>query len=251
MKKVLFVVLLLLTVRCAVAQNHQYVEDTAARIINRYLRMLNYEALRGDSILYIKSAIVQRDFPSDTTWMLRWVQGNKFRVEVWAADTVQVGLLTDGVHFQEYNTIAKIWQPMSSFDYYDDAIPYDYRGPLYNWRTLGRTAQYAGEYTFQGHPVDRVFVSGPFVYDRYYLFEKESGILFMYTESETMDGEQRSDLSNHVEWRAYHEYTPLGMSLFPSVSSYLSQGSLVVIHDTVSYLPPKEVIFQKGGYEHL
>ena len=63
MKKLAFLALLLLGTMAASAQK----ADTARMVVNRYLSLMNLDAAtRTDSVLFVETAIVQRDNPQDT-----------------------------------------------------------------------------------------------------------------------------------------------------------------------------------------
>ena len=95
--------------------------------------------------------------------------------------------------------------------------------------------RYDGIWNFQGHEAYRLFVKQGSYFDRYYMFEKESGLLFMYDELDSyLDMEH--DETRHVEWRAFHEYQPLDKCLFPSVESYMIDNDIVMIYHHYRYV---------------
>ena len=97
---------------------------------------------------------------------------------------------------------------------------------------------------YNSNKVYRILVTDPSRYDRYYMFEKESGLLFLIKELETQgDDVMTSDI--HVDWRAYHEYMPFGRSILPSVESYQKGPSITIIHHSYSYLPVDTTIFNR------
>lgn len=230
-----------------IAQNHQYSPDTAATIVERHLSILNHDNLPGDSVLYIESHIVDRNNPTDTVIMKRWAQGPfKFRVEVWHHGKKETGYYSNGKDiFRRYDPNGKMWVNVTQMEYYDWAMAYDFRGPLHNYKTKGGELKYAGAYTYQGTPVDRVFVGMPNMYNRYYLFEKESGLLFLIDETDDFFGNEKTDTTHHVKWRAYHEYQPLGDALFVSSESYMSYGRVKLIRNHIQFIKPDDDIFNK------
>lgn len=228
-------------------QNHQYIPDTAETIIEKHLSALNHDNIPSDSLLYIESCIVDRNDPTDTLIMKRWAQGPfKFRVEVWHNGKRETGYYSNGKdRFRRYDPNGAMWVDVTQMEYYDWAMAYDFRGPLHNYKAKGGEVKYAGSYTYQGRPVDRVFVGMPNMYDRYYLFEQTSGLLFLIDESDHFYGDAKTDTTHHVEWRAYHEYQPLGESLFVSTESYMSYGRVKLIHHKPYFIKPNTEIFNK------
>ena len=97
MKKLVFVIiLLLLTGGVATAQKISNAEF-AEKVVERYLGLLNIGALRGDSILYMETTMTNTDLPGDTMVMIRCYQApNRFRMELRYHDTLVHGSYTDG-----------------------------------------------------------------------------------------------------------------------------------------------------------
>lgn len=219
--------------------------DSAQIVIDRYLGLLNFDEMKTDSMLYIETIIVGRNHPNDTTVMKRWfVAPNQYRVEIWMRNALGYGLVTDGRNvFRKYNFKKEYWENISASDYYDDAPAYDFHGPLYRWKTDGGNVEYQGEWNYNGHPAYRIFVQSPIRYDRNYLFEKESGLLFLVHEFST-HAETMTE-GPHVDWRAVHEYQPFGRCLFPSVESYQYKEEIVFQYHTYKYLPINLELFQK------
>ena len=232
------------------AQNHQYVEDSARWVLDRYVRLLNYEAFPQDSMLYIKSLIVEPYTDGDTLVMERWWMAPAFyRTELRRHDTLLTGYFGDGQYvFKSYNAEKRRWESIGMTQYYDETMGYNFHGPLYYWKTDGLETRYEGVWNYNSNQAYRVFVSSPDRYDRYYLFEKESGLLFLIDELDTYREDLRADSTKHVNWRAYHEYTPLGSSLFPTVESYMQGETMVVIYSQVGCRTPNKDIFKKENY---
>lgn len=237
MKKLAFLTLLLLATMAASAQK----TDTARLVVNRYLSLMNLDAaLRADSVLFIKTAIVQRDNPKDTVWMHRWfVKPNLARVEIWRGGKLSFGIYSNGKgKYRHYETQKKLWLDAQEDSYLDVASAYDFRTPLYFHRTNGMEMQYQGEWNYNSNEVQRILVTDPARYDRYYLFEKKSGLLFLIQELDSHSEDMATGNSPKVDWRAYHEYQPIGtFSLLPSVESYQSEGGITFQHHTYRYLP--------------
>lgn len=236
-RKVLYFLLFMACIFAASAQNTAST-DSAALVVNRYLRLLNFESLRTDSILYIESYIINRSDLTDTTFMRRWhVEPNQDRVELWHGGELGYGLVTDGKQlFKKYNAKKKVWETISASKYFDDAPAYDFHGPLYRWKTDGLEMHYQGEWNYNGNTAYRILIQSPTRYDRYYMFEKESGLLFLIDELST-HSENMDPNAPHVDWRACHEFTPLGRCLFPSIESYQYNGAVTIIYHHFKYLP--------------
>lgn len=219
--------------------------DSAAMIVDQYLRLLNFDAVKTDSMLYIESFVIDRDNTDDTLFMRRWhIEPNSNRVELWHGGELGFGLTTDGYKiFKKYNAEKKQWQRIPVETYYDNESGYNYHGPLHNWRKLGVELTYMGELDFQGNRVYRVLAKEPYRYDRYYLFEKMSSILFLIDE-QTTHSEDITDKAIHVDWRAFHEYVPLGDCLFPSVESYQHEERITIIYHKYRYLPIDRSLFK-------
>lgn len=237
-KKTLLVLLVLAMAWTGHAQNHLYVADSAKMVLDHYLSLLNYGIISNDSTLYIESVVVSPQHPGDTTFMRRWfAMPNYYRTEVWRHDSLQTAYTSDGyLHFRTYDKGRQMWQDILANKYYDQCEGYDFHGPLYRWQTDGVDISYAGTWTFRGHPVYRLYAKDARRFYRYYLFEKETGLLFYIDEQEEHDADSRPADSLHVQWRAYNEYTPLGKQLFVSAESYLHDDQLTIIYHKYKYL---------------
>lgn len=247
MKKAALVTILLLAAIVAAGQNHQYKVDTAAEVVGNYVKMLNYDAIRSDSVLFLQSKIFNRNQDGDTLVMLRWFRSPmSHRVEIWHGDTLQLAMYTDGKnHFRRFSIDSTGWQDISPDFYYDFAMAYDFREPLYFWKTNGSTLYYKGVWKYNGHEAHRILVKTPQRYDRYYLFEKESGLLFLIDETDRHDPDIPVVDGRNTSWRGYHEYQPFDKSLFPSSESYVFDGVLTIISTTVDYIPLNDDFFSK------
>lgn len=211
--------------------------DSAEVILERYLALLNYDAIRTDSILYIESRIFIQNSPTDTIIMKRWFypQAN-YRVELWQGGKLTIGLRSNGYDtFMEYDAEQRQWFKVDVARYYNRLDAYNFHSSLYNWRDHHTSLRYDGIWNFNGSQAYRLFIKQQDVFDRYYMFEKESGLLFMYDELDSyMDMER--DVTDHVDWRAFHEYTPLDKCLFPSIESYQMNGNIVMIFHQYRYI---------------
>ncbi len=239
MKKLLFLALCALLCYSSTAQDHLYRVDSVQMVMERYNALLNHDIISNDSTLYIESIIVSPQIPGDTTRMRRWfAMPNYHRTEVWHNDTLLEAYLGDGqLHFRQYNQATGLWNDMLPNNYYDAIESYDFRGPLHNWKSRGVEIEFAGTWTFNGNEVYRLYVKDPMRYFRYYLFEKQSGLLFYIDETEEMAEDYTAIDSVRVLWRAYNEYIPLGKQLYISAESYLREDKiLTIIYHRYRYL---------------
>lgn len=235
MKKITFLLLLLTAFLPIKAQ----ITDTATWVVNRYLEKLNYYHFPQDTMIYIKSVIVNQNYPTDTVIMKRWFsRPHQYRTEVYDHDTLQFGAYGNGTdYFCAFNHAKKHWDEIHQTAFYEVNQAYDFRGPLYDWKGKAAEFKYCGIKTYNGHPAYHVRVQTPGIFDRDYFFEKESGLFFIYRElTSTLGGEELS-MDRHVEWRACHEYIPIGNMITPSVESYLHNGDVIVIRNYPELLP--------------
>lgn len=238
MKKNLLIFALLAITAVGQAQNHLYTVDSAKMVLDKYLSLLNYGIISNDSTLFIESSIVNQQKPGDTVFMRRWfTMPNYYRIEVWHHDSLQTGYAGDGnLHFRTFNKSNQMWQDIAANKYYDEIEGYDFHGPLYRWKTAGIDISFAGTWTFNGHPVYRLYVKDPHRFYRYYLFEKETGLLFYVDEQNEHDEDSKPLDTIHVQWRAYNEYIPVGKQLFISTESYLYDNQVTVLHHKYRFL---------------
>lgn len=211
-------------------------QDTilAARIIDNYLAMVNFDHILKDSILCVQSSVVERSHPSDTMTIYHWyMSGRRLRIEMWQDGQLQDGYYSNGTTlFRRFQSSTRSWADITQDSFYDLTIPLDVRGALYDWHTKGAEAVYAGQYTFDGTKVNRIFVTSPEVFDRYYFFEAETGLLFMVTEMDHIYGDRKKNKNaRRVDWRAWHEFTPFHGYFLPTIESYqYEQSQIVIIH---------------------
>lgn len=225
----------------------------AIKIIDNYLGMLDFSKKRGDSIMYVVTKVVEYAHQDDTMYIYRWYQNpRKIRIEIWSGGQIVDGYLGDAVGtFRKFNTKYREWADVTSDSFFDVTMPFDIRGALYDWRSKGAEVSYAGEFNFQGHPVDRIFVASPRAFDRYYYFEKETGLLCFVTEEEHMfgDGEPVKN-AQRVDWRAWNEFTPFRGFLMPTIESYQAEDMLVVMYHSYQYLAPNADVFSENYIKH-
>lgn len=246
MKKILLFVLIL-TPLAAMGQNHQYtVNDTAVAVVDRYLERLNFEALPQDSQLVMETAITFYG-EKDTIWMRRWYTAPQcFRIEVWNRGKLETGLIGNGKDFfRQYSQREKRWETVKREAFYNLLQAYDFRGPLYNWRVNGATLTWNGTTTLKGERMNVVKVQCPQMYERYYMFEPESGLLTLIVETEKLGEDMRPMPDVHIEWKSCHEYLPLGRSLLPSLESFMRQGTLTILSTDAHFEKANPEIFEK------
>lgn len=247
MKKKYLLVLLTLGIFAhgAKAQQSNDTNQRASSIVASYYSILNYDAIPKDSILYIETHIVQRG-STDTLLMLRWFAVPQYnRIEIWDQNVLLTGYHSDGKSsFREYDTTLHMWKDINSDTYLDKVAPYDFHGPLYHWQNHGVELQYDGEYKFEGHPVYRISAKSPQTYDRKYLFEKETGLLFLFTESDSIDGNALARKGNRrKDWHAYHEFQPLNTIVLPSQESYQYNSTITLISHKAKFIGFNQKLF--------
>ena len=243
MKKLITILLLLAIIPTLKAQ----ITDTATWVVDQYLERLNYFNFPLDTTVYIQSTIVNQHFPNDTTIMKRWyARPHQYRTEIWAADTLQYGAYGNGTdYFCVFNHANHHWDEVRQTNFYEAHQAYDFRGPLYDWKGKAAEFQYMGIKEFQGIPVYQIRVQTPGIYDRDYFFEKSTGLFFMFNELTSTLGNEELNPNRHVDWRACHEFTPIGNMLFPTIESYQTHGSVVVIRSQVQLIPYNYNIFNR------
>lgn len=210
----------------------------ASSIVEEFNAMLNYGALPQDSVLYIKTNIVQRGM-SDTLVMHRWYAIPQYtRIEIRHKDTLITAYYGDGKKiFRAYDTVLHKWKDINNETYINKTSPYDFHGPLYYWKTHGIELHYDGEFKYEGQPVHRIYAHSTQNYDRYYLFEKERKLMFLYTETDSIDGQALQNHGrNRIDWHAYMEYRPIGKSLFVSQESYQYNSTIVFIYHDINFI---------------
>lgn len=218
----------------------------AIAIVDRYLRMIDYSQYRTDSMMCAVSYIIDQSHPKDTMTLYRWFWGTmQMRSEIWQGGKMSDGYYTNGTSlFRNFSGKQRMWADLTQESFLSWTMPLDIRGALYNWRSKGAELYYAGEYNFKGQPLDRIFVTAPDTYDRYYYFEKNSGLLCFVTEEEHVygDPEIRKD-SKTVDWRAWQEFVPFRGYYLPSVESYQIEDQIVVITTSYRYEAPNSKLF--------
>lgn len=240
--------LLLLPALCH-AQNHAFViDDTAQYVVDRYLRMLAIDELPEDSVLALETAVTVYG-KTDTVWMRRWyMPSNKFRIEIWHKDRLMQGYITNGdKRFRRYNRYELIWEPTTESNLDNFIRSYDFRSPLYQWREKGATLTWNGTTTLKDHLMQVVKVSCPDMFDRYYMFDADNGLLTLIFETDKMNGTavDVADHPSHISWKGIQEYLPVNRCLLPSEESFMRNDELTILRTTVKLLPRNDELFTK------
>lgn len=231
MKRLLLLFVTLTGVFGAAAQTETPMPDSASIVVERYNTLLNHGTITNDSMLYIESMVMDAYHPSDTLFMRRWfVMPNFHRVEIVFRDSLIFAIYGDGfMHYRQYDTAGRIWRNIKPDEFWDQMSGYDFHGPLYDWKKRGLELSYRGLWNFRGTPVMRVYVEDPDRFPRNYLFEKKSGLLFYIDELDSAAVKPPPNAkTQHVHWRAYSEYIPLGKQLFISAESYMQDNQVTV-----------------------
>lgn len=224
----------------------------AIKIVERYLGIIDFSRLNDDSVLCVTSQIIDQSSPNDTITVYRWYKNPRYnRIEIWQGGKMVDGYYSDGVKlFRSFHKGRREWANITQETYYGNTIPLDIRGALYDWRSKGAELFYAGEYNYKGRPLDRVFVTSPNLFDRYYFFEKESGFLGFLVEDEHIYGDAEAVRNAlRVDWRAWSEFTPVHQSYMPSVESYQSGSQIVVLYHSYHFVAPDLKIFTEDYFK--
>jgi len=228
------------------AQNHQDIlSDSAKVVVERYLQMLNIDGLPQDSLLVTETAITFYG-EKDTIWMRRWyATPNMFRVEVWNHGELETGLVSNGKdRFRKYVPADKGWESIKLEEFHDRLQGYDFRGPLYDWRNKGAMLSWNGTTTLKGEPLLVVKVSCPAMYERYYMFEPESGLLTLIFETDNREDGYAPRREGHIDWKSIHEYQPLSTGILPSLESFMRGGVLTIMSSTTHFEKLDTEIFE-------
>lgn len=218
----------------ALGQNHQdLLGDSAKAVVERYLQLLNIDGLPHDSLLVMETAVTFYG-EKDTIWMRRWYAApEKFRLEVWNRGKLETGLVSNGKdRFRKYVPADEDWESIKKEEFNQRLQGYDFRGPLYDWRGKGATLSWNGTTTLKGEPLQVVKVSCPAMYDRYYMFEPESGLLTLIFETDNVYKGYAPHREGHIEWKSIHEYQPLTTGILPSLESFMRGGVLTIMSST-------------------
>lgn len=241
MKKIILILLLLLTFGAQA-------QDTAraAAIIDRYVSLTDFSRYKTDSVFCVVSYAIDQSHPEDTMTIYHWYKlPDCARFEVWQGGKLIDGVYTDGgEHRQCFSPSVRQWRTLTPESARSTIEQNDIRGALYNWRNKNAEIAYDGEYTYEGHLVDRIYVTCPGFYDRWYCFERETGLLFWVTEDERLYGDQKiPENKPHIDIRGWHEFIPFRGSLLPSIESYQAGHQKVIIYHNYSYQALPNTIF--------
>lgn len=219
-------------------------KDTAEAIVDRYVELLGYTRLPQDSMLTMVTTVTSPG-TADTFVMKRWfVPPLMMRVEVWHGDTLTNAFCTNGKsRYRIYDRKKELWTAYDDYIFYEKIVPYDFRGPLYNWRAQGLTLSYKGITKAKGdHELQTVTVEGPGYYTRHYMFEP-SGLLAVIIETDEIDTvEYRRYEDGHIDWKIEHEYMEVAPGvLLPKEESFMRLGVLTVLR-TEAWLEPRQTL---------
>lgn len=245
MRRTLFLLLLLLP-PCLKAQTSSF--DSAMTVVGRYRNMLNYGALPKDSML-VTETLVTLHGQADTFVMKRWfVPPAMMRVEVWLGDSLTEGFCTNGTgRFREYSSYNGWWSDLDPAGFAHRVEPYDFRCPLHDLDTSAIRLSYAGNTTLNGHPLQAVRVERKKYLTQYYLFEKESGLLLFIIAGDEMPKEGLPRKYGRSDWKAFHEYLPVGASLIASEESYWRDGVLTIMRTQAHFERPDATLFNQDS----
>lgn len=214
--------------------------DSAAMIVDNYLEKMNYDNLNWQTV-EAESLITNSLRPEDTIVLTRRFSFPQYsHVVLSYKGRILEGLFSDGTTFLAYDTTERAWVVSSQTSYEERLAGYDLRGPLFNWKNRNVKLQYRGISTLEGNDVCQIFVEDPQRDYRNYLFERSTGNLFLIVERQS----ERKKVQS-VDWRAIHEYTPVGDFVFPTLESYQSNGSITVIATRINILPFNKNQFEK------
>lgn len=244
MKKTLLLLLLLPTLIGPRAQTSSF--DSAWTVVERYRTMLNYSALPKDSMLVMETTVTYYGQP-DTFVIKRWFTPSAMlRVEVWAGDSLTAGYCSNGSdRYREYSSYMAWWNDLTPEAFTRRMQPYDFHCPLHDIDTGEVTLTYAGRTTLRGHPLLAVRAEQKNVYTRYYLFEEQSGLLLFIIETDEMSNSTLMRQYSHSDWKAIHEYLPVGGSLIASEESYQRDGLLTIMKTKAHFEQVDNLLFNQ------
>lgn len=241
MKRTILILLL------ALAPVVQAQSDSAAiRIVERYLGILNIDALPHDSMLVINTTVTYPGSTDTFTMQRLYVWPHMFRVDVYdQKGKRQKGLCSNGTtRHRSYDQQRGWWRDVTQATFYNMLASYDFRGPLYNWQSQGVDLRYEGRADFRGQPLEVVKVSGPLVFTRHYMFE-ETGLLAVILVSDTIETEDSLNVESHLEWICQHEFQQLGATVLPSLESFSRDHRLTILHSEAMLKPKDTLLFNQ------
>ena len=205
-------------------------DSTAIRIVDRYLKIMNIDAMPADSMLVATTEIVY-PISGDTFTMQRYYATPQMhRIEVRKTDgSLQTGLYGNGSDtYKAYTDKYRQWVSVTTESFYSRLGGFDLRGPLYNWRSANAYLVYRGKTSYKGQQLDAVHYSAPGFFGRLYLFEP-SGLLSAIIEDDTVNDGYNALLDAHIDWKCIHEYDYVGPMLLPTVESFMRQNTLTIM----------------------
>ncbi len=217
-------------------------DDTLSQtVVSRYLKLLNYDNLPNKTV-YMESSIIENNFPGDTMYMKRWFYGGKYsRVEIHYHGKQIVGFCSNGKEYWHYHADSDTWDTLALALYQDSITGYHYHKTLHSWDARGLVSKQCWPMKWEGKDIYRLAIEDPDHLMRFYLFEKESGLLFLITPITPEKGPRRKE----VEWRAINEYATVDdVFLFPSVESYQHFNSITIYFTKTYLIPFNESIFE-------
>ena len=225
MKRIALIIALLLPLAL-----HAKSDSTAAAIVDRYLSLLNVDALPHDSMLVITTTVTSPGSTDTFTMKRLYAWPQMFRVDVFDAGGKRLtGLCGNGTtRHRSYDTLRGWWRELTKETFYYKLSSFDFRGPLYNWRSQGVDLEYQGKTTVKGEQLDVVKVSGPTVYTRMYMFQ-DNGMLALIIDSDKVEADDAPYSDTHIEWKCIHEYQHIGETLLPSLESFARDNRLTVL----------------------
>lgn len=247
-KKRTIVALLALLPLGLMAQNHRDVlTDSATHVVERYVQMLDIDNLPKDSLLVMETAITTNLDTKDTIWMRRWyAMGERHRIEVWNGKKMEYGLVGNGKdRYRYYMTAYDSWESINAKRFEEKLQGYDFRGPLYHWEEKGARLSWNGRTELKGQPLLVVKVECPNMYNRYYMFEPESGLLTLIFETDELFDGTKEIRKGHIEWKSYHEFQPLQRGMLPSLESFMRDGVLTIMSTTYHFEAINSDIFER------
>lgn len=221
-------------------------DSMAAKIVDRYLAMLNIDAIPRDSMMVMHTVITYPGSTDTFTMDRYYMFPQKFRVDIFRPDgSRQTGLYSDGQrYYRFYDPKRKLWGSMTPETFYGQFGGLDFRGPLYKWRTKAMELSYEGKVKVKDEQLDAVKVTAPGTYTRTYMFQ-ETGMLAVILESDETDTTFHVYKDMHIDWKCIHEYQRVGNTILPSLESFARKNELTVLRSEWHLEPRNNKLFNK------